>query len=167
MLGFSAGGSRAFLLTVPALLFLSACGASLATQGRTEQVIGRASYYSIMTEIPEVLGSLGYTVYDKQETSTALYIETSWQERAPFEDEAAMGVDYARTRFIVRARKANPQVFTLRLQAENQVQGRSNASWHESVGAWSTSPATEMYEAYMLDVFTEIKLRVDAGLRVY
>ncbi|MDP2955090.1 MAG: hypothetical protein Q8N53_01600 [Longimicrobiales bacterium] len=167
MLGFSAGGVRAFLLTAPALLLLSACGASLATQGRTEQVIGRASYYSIMTEIPEVLGNVGYTVYDKRETSSALYIETSWQERAPFEDEAAVGVEYARTRFIARAQKTTPQIFTLRLQAENQVRGRSDESWHQSVGDWSTSPPTEMYEAYMLDIFTEIKLRVAAGLRVY
>lgn len=167
MFGFSAAGLRAFLLTAPVMPLLSACGAPFATQGRTEHVIGRASYYSIMTEIPEVLGTVGYTIYDKRETSTALYLETSWQERAPFEDEAAMGVEYARTRFVVRAQKASPQVFTLRLQAENQVQGRSDESWHQSVGAWSTFPPTEMYEAYMLDIFTEIKLRVDAGLRVY
>lgn len=150
------------------LLLPSACGMPLAEQGSTEQVIGRASYHNIMAEIPEILMREGYAIYKNRETSRTLYLETSWQERAPFEDEAAMGVEYARTRFVLRGRRTAPRLYTLRLEAQNQVRGAfQEGEWHDRAGAWSTAPLTDMYRAYVDEISTEIQLKVDAGLRTY
>ncbi|MBI4539711.1 MAG: hypothetical protein HY704_09430 [Gemmatimonadetes bacterium] len=140
--------------------------ARISSQGGVEHTIGHASYHDISVQVPEVLRRYGYAIYNNVETGATLYIETNWMDRAPFEDEAKKGVDAARTRFIFRARKSGPATFTLRVHAENQVRGVPNTSdWAGT--DWTTIPATEMYKAYVLELSTEIQLKVDAGLRTY
>ena len=149
---------------------LSACTASLTNLGGMESMIGRATYHDIMTEVPETLQRHGYAIYQNRDDGANLYIETSWQERAPLEDEAEIGVEDARTRFVARARKAGPALYTLRLSAENQVRGAlqsAEAPEGEETHEWSTIPATDMLKAYVEQITTEIQLKVDAGLRTY
>ena len=159
-----------WVLTGLSLAFTSACGASLANQGRVELTVGHATHHDILTEVPDALRRYGYAIYRSQETATTLYIETGWQERVPFDDEAGEGVDYARTRFIARARKSGPATYTLRITSENQVRGLPDGSG-ESVGlppeGWARMAATEMYTAYVHEITEDIKLKVDAGLRTY
>jgi hypothetical protein len=161
--------SWALLFAATAALLLASCGgsASLANRGNVEQKIGRATYNDIMTEVPLALRRYGYAIYNNRETSRTLYIESSWQGRAPFDDEAALGANMARTRFIARARLAGPKIYTLQINAENQLQGVADVSGPQDSGGWATIPATEMYRAYVTEIMTEIKLKVDAGLRTY
>lgn len=154
---------------VAAAFSLAACGgkASLASRGGVDETIGRASYNDIVTEVPLALRRHGYAIYNNRETSRTLYIESSWQSRAPFEDEAALGASMARTRFIAQARRSGPKIYTLQISAENQVQGVAHVSGSQAPADWATIPPTEMYKTYVLEIMTEIKLKVDAGLRTY
>ena len=90
---------RPSLLASPFLLLAMACAGSLASLGSIEQTIGRASYHDILTEVPQAFRRNGYAIYQSRETPSTIYIETNWQDRAPFEDEAGLGADNARTRF--------------------------------------------------------------------
>lgn len=158
------------LLVAPAILLIAACSGTLARLGIDERTIGHASAHDIMTEVPAVLRRHGYAIYDARQDGSNLYIETGWQERAPFDDEAAQGVDYARTRFIARARMTAPGIYELRIAAENQVRPGRNASsnirMREGLN-WGTMPPTKMFKAFVTEVTGEIQMRVAAGLRVY
>ena len=154
-----------------AVVGLAACSGTLARLGKVDRTIGRASYHDIMKEVPEVLSRHGYAIYDRNiNGGGALYLETGWQERAPFEDEAAAGITYARTRFIVRAREASAATYTLRLSAENEVQVGPDATARVSRRKgtpWGTMAATAMYEAYVRQIASDIEMRVAAGLRTF
>jgi hypothetical protein len=158
------------LLVTASQLTLIGCAGSLAGLGRVEHTVGHATHHDIVTEVPEALRRHGYAIYQNRETSSSLYIETGWRERAPFEDEAAAGVDYARTRFILRARSAGAAFYTVRLTSENEVRGLADGSG-EPVGLptnrWTTMEATGMYEDYVRAISEEIQLEVDAGVRTY
>lgn len=147
---------------------LGSCAGSLANRGQVETTVGRATFNDIMNEVPSILRRVGYAIYEVRETGNSLYIETGWQERVPFDDEAEAGADVARTRFVARARKVGPALYTLRVTAENEVHGVATPEeLPEAAGGWSTMPATGMYKAYVLDITTEIQMKVDAGLRTY
>lgn len=156
---------RTILLGCGALL-LAGCGGTLADLGGTQQTIGRATHRDISVEIPATLIRWGYAIYQRRDTGSSLHIETGWQERAPFEDEAALGAKGARTRFIAQARQAGPAVYTLRLISENEVSLPDSTGYLDPDG-WSRIPATEMYKAYVQEISTEIELKVAAGLRTY
>jgi hypothetical protein len=158
------------LLRVSTVILLAACSGALAHRGTIEQTIGRASFRDIMAEVPEVLRRHGYAIYENRPTASTLYIETGWQERAPFEDEAKGGIEAARTRFIARARKAGPATYSLTISAENQVRAPADTAPDIAVRlatGWSTMSPTHMYEAYVREITTEIRLKVDSGLRTY
>ncbi|MCA9737438.1 MAG: hypothetical protein R3E98_17705 [Gemmatimonadota bacterium] len=147
---------------------LGSCAGSLANRGQVETTVGRATFNDIMNEVPSILRRVGYAIYEVRETGSSLYIETGWQERVPFDDEAEAGADVARTRFVARARKVGPALYTLRVTAENEVHGvEPPEALPDAAGGWSTMPATGMYKAYVLDITTEIQMKVDAGLRTY
>lgn len=153
------------LAVVVAVPLFSACSSARLSHGAIERNIGHATYRDIALSVPDILRRYGYVIYTSRSTENQLYFETNWKPRAPFEDEAARGANAARTRIIVRARKSSSQFFTLRLQAQNEVSGVPNASDLAGTG-WSTIPATEMYKAYVLELSTEIQLKVDTGMRV-
>ncbi|MDH5760730.1 MAG: hypothetical protein OEZ65_14170 [Gemmatimonadota bacterium] len=153
-------------------LVLAACASSLGRRGGMEHTIGRGSYHDIMTEVPEIFRRNGYAIFASRETTSTLYIETAWQDRAPFEDEAEAGATYARTRFVAQARLAGPAVYTLRVTAYNQVRFDDDP-WPESRerpdlgGGWTVMPPSGMYATYVTELTTEIRLKVDAGMRTF
>ena len=155
--------ARVVFLLLSTAVVLTACSRALARLGTVDRTIGRASSYDIMREVPAVLQLYGYAIYQNRPTGSTLYIETGWQERAPFDDEADGGAEYARTRFIARGRKAGPTVYTLTISAENQV--RALADTLDT--GWSAMPPTDMYMAYVREITGEIELKVSAGLRRY
>jgi hypothetical protein len=156
----------AFVLLVSTAGALTGCSRGRIPLGTLDRTVGRASERDIMVEIPAVLRRYGYAIYNDRPTSSTLYLETGWQERAPFEDEEKAGVDYARTRFIVRARQAGPSTYTLRVSAENQVRAPADTA-SGIVPAWSTMAPTDLYRAYIREITGEIEMKVNAGLRKY
>jgi hypothetical protein len=162
--------AQSTLLLPVAAVFAVACGGALAELGTIDNTIGRASLHDIMTDIPDLLHKRGYAIYQTQSTGSTLYIETGWQERAPFDDEAKQRVDGARTRFIVRGRRTGPGMYQLVITAENQVKASDDSTLKGAIqvaGGWSTMRPTEMYRAYVRDITGEIKMKVDAGIRTY
>ena len=152
------------LLIAAAVLVYSACAGAQLSQSDIERTIGRATERDIVALVPETLQRHGYVIYNNRRTSDMLYFETNWRSRAPFEDEAAQGAYAARTRIIIRARRSSDMLFTLRLEAQNQVNGVPYAS--DSAGSgWSTIPATDLYREYVRELSSEIQLQVDAGQR--
>lgn len=154
--------------TLLALLAFGACGGSLANRGSVEATIGRATLHDVVTQVPEVLHRYGYAIYETRETSNTVYIETDWRGRAPFDDEVEAGSDFARTRFVVRARRGGAAFYTVRITAQNQIRledGGASMDPGAEGPAWTTIPATPMYDDYVSEIMLEIELNVDAGLR--
>lgn len=152
-------------LIAGAALLLSGCVASLANDSTVEATIGRATLRDFVSEVPEVLGTSGYTIHQRRQTSRLVTYETNWMYRAPFDDEADRGASAARTRLFVSARVSAGNIYAVRARAENEVRGVPGAGDLAGTG-WSRIPATEMYEAYARELFLKIKLRVDAGVRI-
>ncbi len=147
---------------------LAACSGTLSHLGRLEFTVGQASYSDIETEVPAVFAKYGYAIYANVTNGPNLYIETGWQERAPFDDEAAEGIIYARTRFIARARGSGVHSYTLRIRAENEVQPGDNPTAKVTVREampWGTMQPTDDYASYARQITSEIEMRVAAGVR--
>jgi hypothetical protein len=166
------GTERLWWAGAAAAVVVTACGGSLAGRGSLERSIGRATYHDILTEVPEMLRRYEYAIYTTRETASTVYIETDWRHRAPFDDEAALGADYARTRFVVRARRAAAAFYSVAIAAENQLHMGEPADSipvqaDAGVDGWTTLPTTPMFEAYAEEIMTEVELKVDAGLRTH
>ena len=152
--------ARWALLIAAAVPLCSACGTAQLSQSDVQNRIGRATARDIVVLVTETLQRHGYIIYNNRRSVDVLYFETNWKSRAPFEDEAAQGADGARTRIIIRARRASDMFFTLRLEAQNQVSGIPYAT-----SRWSTIPATDLYKEYVGELSSEIRLLVEAGRR--
>lgn len=148
-------------LSAGAVLLFSACAGAQLNQSSVERRVGHATDVDIIDAVPKILRANGYTIYNNRRTDDMIYFETNWRNRVPFEDEEDQGVDDARTRIILRARRSSATLFTVRLEAQNQVRGTDLPGGT----GWSTIPATDDYKAYILDLSTLIKLEVDAGNR--
>lgn len=151
-------------LTVLTVLLLSGCMGARLNQSNVERRIGHATSQDIIDTVPKILGGNGYTLFNTRRTDDTIYFETTWRNRVPFDDEAERGAEAARTRIILRARRSSATLFTVRLEAQNEVSGISDGAGPPGTG-WSTIPATDDYKAYILELSTLIKLEVDAGSR--
>ncbi|MCI0693394.1 hypothetical protein L0337_15490 [candidate division KSB1 bacterium] len=101
-----------------------------------------------------------YEIARTEETSQELYLETSWKNRYPFEDEIASGVVQARSRIILRARPsyigpADPaaQLYNLDFHAENEV-------LLESKDEWLRLPMSKMLRQYFDRIVGDLKTEV-------
>lgn len=161
--------SRLPALPLAAALLLAVGGCAGATLNRSavESKIGRATFRDIMVEVPEIFGANGFSIHESRRTGRGVFFETNWRGRAPFDDEAEQGADRARTRLVLNARRAGGDIYTLRIRAENEVRGVPGASGPAGGSRWGKIPATGMYREYVRDLFMQIKLRVDAGVRVH
>lgn len=157
----------AFLSAAALLLTLGACSGATLSHSAVESKIGRATFRDIVVEVPDIFGANGFSIHETRRTGNSVSFETDWRARAPFEDEAEQGADRARTRLLLDARRAGGRTYSLRIRAENEVRGVPGASGPVAGSRWGTIPATEMYRAYVRDLFMQIKLEVDAGVRVH
>ncbi|NIR79554.1 MAG: hypothetical protein GWM92_12675 [Gemmatimonadetes bacterium] len=161
-------GSPVPLLAAAVLLVSAACasGSGSLNQSSVESTIGRATFRDVVVELPDIVGENGFSIRRTRRTARTVSFETSWRARAPFEDEADQGADRARTRLFLVARKGGGNTYTLRVRADNQVRGVADATGLAPGAAWSTIPATPMYRDYVRELFMQIKLQVDAGVRI-
>ena len=149
------------------LLGVGACAGATLNRSAVESKIGRATFRDIVVEVPDIFGANGFSIHESRRTGHGVFFETNWRSRAPFEDEAARGAERARTRLVLDARKAGGRTYSLRIRAENEVRGVPGVSGPAAGSGWGTIPATEMYRAYVRDLFMQIKLQVDAGVRIH
>jgi hypothetical protein len=146
-------------------LFLLAGCATAGGAGPTQSWdLGLATPGDASQKSTEVLRNYRFEV-EREEGPPNIYILTRWQQRPPFEDEAALGADLAQTRFIVeaRARRRNPQgedLFTVRLRVENRLRLDGPMS------DWVERPLTEEFRSFATQVAGDIRASLQSGIRV-
>lgn len=147
-----------------AALLLGACGTSLADRGIVQETVGRATERDILVEVPDILGESGFVISERRTSGRRISFETEWMRRAPFEDEAALGAEEARTRVIVTARRSAANLYTVDVRADNQLRGVATQAFAGT--GWSSIPATDMNRDYIRQLALDIRLRIDAGVRI-
>jgi hypothetical protein len=156
---FRAGLSR-FLpfFAVVASLGLASCASSgLHT---TSQHLGRGTERAVLDVVPLTLHRFGYPVANYRETPSAIYFETPWVQRLPFEDEAEGGAEAVRTRITIEARRAG-KLYSVWLRVENAaLAGIEDARWQPI-------DASKMLQEQLAHITTAIRDEIDTGLRVY
>src|SRR5689334_12379829 len=111
---------RAALLAI--LVLTSACASAHLQQGIITRDLGRGSAYDLDKAVDAILHSAGYTMQKHWETPTEIYYETDWVMRKPFYDERDRA-QLCRTRIIVEAHRERPNVYGVRIRAENAARG--------------------------------------------
>jgi hypothetical protein len=101
-----------------------------------------------------------YEIARTEEASQELYLETSWKNRYPFEDEIAAGIVEARARIILRARPSYigpaataAQLYNLDFHAENEVR-------LEGKDEWLRLPMSKMLRQYFDRIVGDLKTEV-------
>ena len=101
-----------------------------------------------------------YEIERTEQATPELYLETSWKNRYPFEDEIARGIVKARSRIILRARPhyigptdAADLLFNLDFHAENEV-------LFEGKDEWERVPMSKMLMQYFGRIVDDLKSEV-------
>jgi hypothetical protein len=118
------------------------------------QDVGNANRIDAYDLSVRIVDRFQYEVLREDTTANVLRIETHWQEREPFDDEAALGVTAAETRLVIDGRyrgvrdaggvegAAAPEGhFALRLAVDNRVRTADSSGWNESL-------STQMFRDY-------------------
>jgi hypothetical protein len=154
-------------VAVAALVGLLLAGGCASTEGAAPTQswdLGLATPRDASQKSIEVLRNYRYEV-EREEGPPNIFIVTRWQQRAPLDDEAAVGADLAQTRFIIeaRARRRNPQgedLFTVRLRVENRLRLDGPMS------DWVEHPLTPDFRDFAAEVAGEIRASLQTGIRV-
>ena len=154
------------IIAVCTATLLAACAsagqnAGVATATRLERSIGVGSPNDVRDRSLKVIRMHLYELL-REEGPPNIYFETRWRDRAPFADEAAMGIAKAQTRVIVRATPRSSasigDVYSVDLTIENRVQRTDNATWDPTV-------ATPMYGEYVNRIVQDLKNELQIGVR--
>lgn len=101
-----------------------------------------------------------------QESSTRLYFETEWEDRAPFEDERERGIEAAQTRVIVIARPragANRGSATLaRVHVRMETEVRTGAE-----PGWRWRPPSASAQAFAEEPASDLATKPNTGPRTF
>ena len=155
---FPRGGRYArHTITAVTLVLVGACA---TPQANVVQVsVGRGTRPDIVLKLTDILNRQGYTVQERLEAGGVIQYRTSWETRAPFEDEKGRGAVECRTRLTFEARRGGGETYTLTLRAENTAERAG------SEGEWGALPATPMFRDHIRDVAEGIALELDVGVR--
>jgi hypothetical protein len=132
---------RTFLrLSAGGVLTVFGC-ASLTTAHRTPRAagyrrqLGLATWADIRDHVGDMMMRHQYVPL-RLEGPPAIYIESEWRQREPFDDEKTTGIEQSRTRLIVTGRLSSTKVsalgdlYDLDLLVENQSR-RAEGDWGE------------------------------------
>lgn len=152
------------LVALVGLLLVGGCASTGGTGPTQSWDLGLATPGDASQKSIEVFRNYRFEV-EREEGPPNIYILTRWQQRPPFEDEAALGAVLAQTRFIVeaRARRRNPQgedLFTVRLRVENRLQLEGPTS------EWVEQPLTDEFQTFASQVAGDIRTSLQSGIRV-
>ncbi len=150
------------------LLNLSCAGSSgrSSINNTYSSEAGSATGHDLKEKANFVFAKLNYQFERFEQFQTRIYLETFWRDRTPFPDEAAIGAQIARTRFILRARErvsksdSELSVYKVRITGENEVK------FNEDDG-WVRLPLTAAAEEYIRSCISEYRSEINSGIRVY
>lgn len=153
-------------VTVTAAAVVMGCSSgnpadSAATASRFERALGTGSPTDIIQRTDKVFSKYQFELHQRGELPN-LYIETKWRNRAPFEDEEALGIVAAQTRAIVRGQRriggTNSEIYAAVLTVENRVQRERDGAWYDNV-------ATKQYLAFANQITADLKYELEIGVR--
>lgn len=127
--------------------------------------LGTATAYDFTLKTRQLLDRYQFRVVRYEATTDAIFFETEWKFRYPFEDEIQQGVEEARTRLTVTATPRvratiSSDLNSVRLEAENQVRYRNAVDWHYT-------EMSEMLKAYLREFSDKLATEFRAGIRRY
>lgn len=154
---------RAAGLALAALACVSGGRSGLPSAEVTHEV-GVASLADFQRGVPAVLRRRGYEII-RTDGPPALYVETDWQMRQPFVDEAERGVTHARTRILIRGR-ARGEIGTAETLYAVQM---TVESWAMVIGqeGWTRVPASPQLAEFARALSRELGMEMDVGARRY
>ncbi len=165
---------RAFLQSLVLVVLASAIGMGCASTSsiknrmnryRYRERIGRVTHLDFRNKSTEILqGRYHYTYERIRDNEGEYYIETFWQQRAPFDDEAEQGVEDVRTKIILTA---FPVEFTdpsglwmSRIECLNEVRLRGS-------NVWTRIPLTPSARRYFARIADDLRVEFQTGIRKY
>jgi hypothetical protein len=129
-----------------------------ARPGTAVDRLGDVTVTDLARDLPHALGRLGFLLEcEERKTGRDLHFSTEWRQRAPFDDEVALGATAARTRLTLVARRNGVGYSTLHLYVENLLE--------LEVGTWRQVPATESFGRYAREIGSELRLALVNRLR--
>jgi hypothetical protein len=134
---------------------LTACASSGARVSSLNWNVGEATASDAQEKTIQVLRKYQYQI-ERQEGPPSIYIITRWKNRSPFTDEMAVGVQEARTRFVVEARRGSQLLYTVRVRTENEVR----------IGdVFESAEPTEEFTQYATELAEELRAVLLMGIR--
>ena len=148
----------------PVLFLLCAACATGGGSALFRRDLGNASGPDALTIALRVAQQYSYQIAHVDSLKD-IRIETEWQKRKPFNDEAAYGIEDAETRLLIVARpRGNTMIgnnYSVNLTVENRLRVQGTSSWNESLN-------TEMFNAYADKIAAEMKeIYTNIGVRKY
>ena len=148
----------------PLVLLLGTACASGGGSALFRRDLGNASGPDALAVAMRVAQQYSYQIANV-DSLKAIRIETEWQKRKPFDDEAAFGIQDAESRLLIVARpRGNTMIgsnYSVNLTVENRLRVQGESSWNESLN-------TEMFNAYAEKIALDLKqLYTNIGVRRY
>lgn len=135
--------------------------ASAGTATRLERSIGTGGPMDVRDKSLKVIRMHQFEIL-REEPAPNLYFESRWRDRAPFADEAAIGITKAQTRVMVRANQRGSSsigdTYSVDLTVENRVQRSGSDVWDPTI-------ATAMYNEYVKRIVQDLKTELEIGVR--
>ena len=143
-------------------------GAGSAEMGAIpfRETVGNATAIDVERKTRQVLERYHYELVRTETTRYSMYFETHWRQRAPFEDEEALGISAARSRIIVRGRSrtrgagGTTGLMVVEFTMENLVLDEDSGQWRQVV-------VTNMFRAYAKEIANRLKDEFTSGIRVF
>lgn len=150
------------------ILFLIGCtgsSESRVTEGRYTTAVGTATFSGLRNNFEKiVLDRYHYEYEIQRETTTSLYYETRWKERAPFDDELQRGIEAVRMRIIVegrpRTRRGDEggELYAVRFTGEILVN-------YIASDQWISSPMSREARNYFRAITRDLDVELRTGFR--
>lgn len=148
------------------IVLAAACATSQgaeANQARFERTVGNATALDAYERSMKVIRQHQFQV-ERESREAGLYIESRWRSRVPFADEAALGINAAQIRVIVRGTPrsgtSQGELYSVSIAIENRVQAAGSMDWTEAT-------ATAEYRAYAQQITEDLRRELDLGVRRY
>jgi hypothetical protein len=146
--------------TAAVLLFVAAWGACAsagpgpeANRTRFQRNVGQATPAFARDLAMRILTQYGFVVEQEQPIPN-IVIQTRWKDRAPFADEAVLGVQQAQNRMFIMARPrsatVNALTYSVDMVIENRVQLLGSTTWTEA----SATPEYQKWANRIAEDFT-------------
>lgn len=153
------------ILPILALLAFSSCkiseDATISQTNVYKERIGNASATDVINFTEKIFIRFSFTL-ERREIDNVIYYETTWKDRLPFDDEAALGITSARNKIIISTRPymrgETTQLLTVEFTGITEVKMGNFIEWRKE------SPTSEATK-YLSNISYELRNELLSRLR--